>query len=689
MFFNIKQGQFSASKTETLNAVAKTMPPAYEEYGKSYYFDHVNTADKTERYKIDGFVATDTLVDIGNGLFQLEREIRYVGQWQRTVKFITEVVALFHPNRYLIPCVMYNGNEWGDGKEPKGLVKDGQPWVFSYDRTGIPSCSITETKEQFVALFASDADASSLESAVSVEKNPDGTFSQKIYYPVTEAPYTYARHNMFAPRRDNYITLKKGEVFRTRAYILVGKPKWENFAAANVEDAALEVFPFYKNPVMTVDDVWEKGINFARRLINECDGKKLIITGMKNDDDRMAIGYNVRHFEIGWCGQNILNCRLFICEYFRTKEKKLLDDAFEILDNWCEKQSDNGLVLAHYEWYNGGKKWKGGAYKEKQLCSTSTINTGWYPECCNMGWAIAEFARVYDLLKSNGIDKPRYLEFAVRAGEFFLEKYSDKHGFGKAWGFDGRCVDDSGTIGGFVMMGLWELYKVTKEEKWLECVKKAFAFYMKRDVDNFVCTAGAIDCECIDKETAYPLVQTGLALYELTKDEYYLTAAEKAAYYFFSWAYHYDALYDDDSDFTRYGYYTAGGTFVSVQHHAIDSWGSLLVCEFLRLAKYTGDERWEKRAYMMWCNAILCITQREGDVVNGLARPLGSQNEAFFNCVWAKYRPNSDQRGHFNDWLVSWVNAYRLYTINDLRTNGVNWERVGVHANGGYWPKKK
>ena len=69
---------------------------------------------------------------------------------------------------------------------------------------------------------------------------------------------------------------------------------------------------------------------------------------------------------------------------------------------------------------------------------------------------------------------------------------------------------------------------------------------------------------------------------------------------------------------------------------------------------------------MMWNQSLLGITAQEGDKVHGLARPLGSQNEGFFQTRWTKYRPDCEERGHFNDWLVCWVSAYRLTALDRL-----------------------
>ena len=212
-------------------------------------------------------------------------------------------------------------------------------------------------------------------------------------------------------------------------------------------------------------------------------------------------------------------------------------------------------------------------------------------------------------------------------------------------------------------MALIEVYKATGDEKYLDCAKRGMKLYAERDIDNFVCTAGAIDCACVDKETAYPFIRAGLELYEITNEKRYLEIAEKAAYYFQSWMYYYDAIYADDSEFTQMGYYTSGGTAVSTQHPAIDPWGAIAIPDYMKLAKLTGDDRWNKRARALWCNCILCITPAGGSIYQGHKRPEGLQSEAFFQTRWTRYRKNVEERGHLNDMYVGWPAAFRLDTI--------------------------
>ena len=107
-----------------------------------------------------------------------------------------KVKARFVAERYLIPCVNYNGNRWGKGCEPKGIERDGQPWVFSAQRTGIPACTISECADQALAVFAVDT-PKSLDSACSLEADSDGVLTHVIWYPAIERPLTYCRRDEY------------------------------------------------------------------------------------------------------------------------------------------------------------------------------------------------------------------------------------------------------------------------------------------------------------------------------------------------------------------------------------------------------------------------------------------------------------------------------------------------------------
>ncbi len=615
-------------------------------------------------FEASGIKVIQTQTAIDGELLKITRRVENASAETRTFKLIFALRTAFVPTKYLIPCVSYNGNEWGEGLEPKGMVAEsGDIWIHSYDRTSIPACTQTETADISVSLFVSAETTESLVSSCALRPLDGGRVEQRIYWPITEAPLSYTENDTYTDRYDTYITLGAGESFECAVYILVSKPEYENYGIVRTLDRALELFPFTRTRNRTCDELWRLGMEFSRSLLHDFKGVKLFSSGMRYAKDK---GFFVTtHHEIGWCGQNIMNARMHLLEYRRTGEQALLDGVLAVCDAWKEKQADNGLILSHYEWYTEGREWN---YippdPNKSWAKNVSYKTGWLPETCNTAWAACEMLKVWDLLREMGIDRPDYLKFATLILDFFCDHYMPEYAFGKGWFFDGKCAEPKGTIGAFVTMALCDGWRILKNERYLEFAKKSLELYMHRDIDNFICTAGAIDCTCVDKETAGPVIISALDLYEFTGDKKYIEWAIKASYYFASWMFVYDVHYGEEAEFTQYGYYTSGSTAVSVQHPALDQWGELMCCEWLRLADITGDERWRERARRVWFNATQLIADENTPEIHGKKRPAGSQNEAFYQTSWGHRADHA--RGHLNDWLVSWVNVFRLNVIDRL-----------------------
>lgn len=610
------------------NGCEITVPFLAEENGHTLCRDNKNEVTLTVKQKSET-------------LFYLHRTWKNLSSETRSVRIAQRIKPLFDVKKYLIPCVNVNGNEFGAGLEPKGLERDGQRWVFGYDRVSIPACTLTENKDVACALFASAEDAVSLESSCSIFKDENGDFVQELSHPVAELPLTYCDRDKYADGYETFFTMAPGETVTLGAYLSVSKPRWENYGICDVLDTALTLYG--DNSALstpTNKDLWDRSITFAKSLITDYNGKKGFIIGFLPDGNGGFAYRGDRCFELAWCGQNILFSRMLIEDYIRFGHKDSLDDALEILDtrvSLCTAKS--GLLAAQLRDYEN--------------LDAATADT------CNMGYGAYELIRTYQTLQKIGIDKPAYLDAARGFCEFFLEHYSDAYGFGKQWRLDGTCIDRGGSIGGFVIPAFIKLYEVTGEEKYLSLAKRSMQFYMERDLDKFVCTAGALDTCCVDKETSFPFVISGVLLYQITHDAQYLEYAKRAAYYFTSWMFHYDPVYGEDSEIHEYNVTVKGLTSVSAQHHHLDMYAGIIVPYLRTLADLTGDANWRIRADMMW----RAVTQYIGDgerVVHNVVRPTGSQNEALFHCRWGF---GHGRRGQLNDWLVAWPCAFRLSVL--------------------------
>lgn len=662
--------KFVLSKENTLDVFASTRPAVIVLDGEEKKAEIVKEGNDYVISEIEGLRFLDKYEFKSLNHIEVKRRITNLTESRIRFKNIFEINSGFKYTHYVFPGFNYNGNSYGGSNTPTGLTRDGMPWVFAYDREGIPSCTLSENDNHGLALFASDLNEESLRSACSMIANEDGTMLHRIFHPVQEMPYTYGGKNMMQDAYEEYMHLVPGGNIELTINIYVCIPKIKNYATACLMEECNRIFPFKKSPCLSQKRIWDLGISFFKFLTHEYKGvpmlrghladklfvmchaasmygKKMAIA-MEDPKNTCLSSFSSR-YEIGWADQGAMTARLIAIDGFENNKPENVEQGMKTLDAYVSTQKENGLLHPFYS-----------------ANFVEDVSKRQPPDACNMGWAMTELVRSYHLFKEHNIDKPEYLEFSRKLAEFAVNNYSEEVGFGKTWYIDGTPRTTDGGAGGFMIMGLTEVYKTIKDERYLNTAIKAMDFYYKRDLDNFVCTAGALDCLCTDKETAYPFVRASLDLYEITHDKMWLERAEKATTYFFSWMFWYDALYSKDSDFSKYGYYTTGGTLISAEHSALDPWGALLVYDLFKLYHYTNNDCYKTWAKMTWCNALLGITTEEGMSVHGNVRPLGSQNEGFFHARWTKYRPTCEDRGHFNENLQTWMGAWRLYTLASL-----------------------
>ena len=556
------------------------------------------------------------------------------------------VITNFVFSRYLIPGVSINGNHWGRGKEPKGLMQDCQPWIFDCRSTTIPACTVSENDQRFLALFASDKKTASLNVSCGMMETDDGKMIHFLHYPSAESPYTYIDRDEYGSSHEDRIVLQPDEEFHVSCYLADGIVRQCGYAAAQVEDIALDLLGHSQAPRFTPSEVIQLCASFAKRIqFTDEDRQALFSIGLSlNEKKQWQLNPGI---EFGWCGQNGLYALLFIRRGLQEKNYEFLPLGIKNLDTWVKATGRTGLIHTHLD------RW------QKDLSNTEDV--------CNLAFAIAIFTLAWRLLLDHGINKRQWLDTARGAASFLCTHFTEEAGFGKAWDVEtGEMEDRNGTIGAYMIPALCILYRETGQSEWLSMARRACRFYVKRDLDQFMCCAGALDTYCIDKETSSGLLIGALMLYDIDNADEWLTAAKKAGWYFCSWMFHYDIPYEKNTDFYKYGYHTLGGTSVSVQHWHIDPWGALVVPEIMKLYDLTGDAHWKKRANLLWQSAIQNITPEEGRSVHGVCRPRGSQNEGYLHCRWGKQAP-----GTFNDWLVAWPQAFIWRAALDTNwTNG-------------------
>lgn len=557
---------------------------------------------------------------------------------------VFETVVQGKTDFYMIPCVNYNGNEWGTGKEPKGTEKDGKPWIFSADRVGVPGCSVVENEEYCTGIFA-DNKGISKEASASLFKR-EGKLVQRIYFSHMEYPYTYLRKFDYGAPIVEYVLLKELEEKRFVCYFYRYKKTKEKyygykklFDFVNGEEYSEEFAPAY--PMYTVK-AWDE--SFFRSLTEKTEGGYLSNMGFLPEGEHRIGDKNCRwkyrnfsKYEIGWCGQNITAAEMYLRAYLEGENNDYKEKGIGILETWLKRIYPCGLIGCNYDVpFDGSER----------------------IDSCNEGWLLYKLIFCCNLLKQAGMSATKYENVAKNICRFFLKNYKDG-GFPQIMSANGDTLVEDGCAGVMLMLGFIEAYEYFNAEDYFLRAEKAFAFYYGTYLSKSVAAGGALDTYCIDKESAGPLLRVALKIYAITGERKYLDYAENIAYYLMTWCFYHDVTFDKESDCGALGLRTTGGTSVSVAHHHIDCWGLFYVPDFFRLYEKTGNKTYLKHARVLWSFTLQYISDGRLQL-HGMVRPKGAQNEAVIQCNW---HGADEKKGQLNDWLVAWVKSFQLDVI--------------------------
>lgn len=544
---------------------------------------------------------------------------------------------------WMIPSVSYNGNAWGKGGEPKGAKEDGEWRTVSYRRTPIPGAMYSEGTQYAVATW-SDAPAA-LQDGFSLSLQPEEAQTGHCYiWPEEEMPLTYAGRDRFAPGYRYARSLKKGQKVSLPVYIHVTPLKEGHGALRSFMDKAWELAPKPEVKVYSPEKLWELGIRYAKESLWAEEGAYkgfsigLLPTPEGNWKQRTGGKY-----EIGWCGQNASYAISLLQDYLKNGTKESLEKGMTTLDTWSRCGLPNGLFTVHFDNPDGSV------------------------DACNLGTAAVNFFEAYDMAKACGFERPEYEELAYRICDFVKADQQENGCYAKGWRPDGSCIYREGTIGCFLVPAMLEAYRRSGKEEYLQSAQKAYVHYLSELKELGFTTAGALDTWCIDKESSIALLRSALRFHRLTGEKQYVEDAVAVSYYLSTWLWHYDEVYPQEEDFSRYGYHTFGGTSVSVQHNHLDPYALYWVPEWVELSDLTGDPQWREKALAIWRNGNQLVSDGTLEL-NGLVRPAGSQNEAYFECQWGLQAAGAyNKEGQrINNWLVAWPGAFRLETLRRI-----------------------
>ena len=544
-----------------------------------------------------------------NAFYWRRKTDKPVTQMKMTMK------ANYLPTYFQIPALNYNGNGWGSGAQYSGYGVDGEPWVYAWHRTAIPACTYTESDKYAVALFGEE------KGGMSCSIYPEGeNIVQELIWPETETPKTLSKRAWHGAYHG---TMEPTDEFA--GIVMLMRAEKPREGVKTLLDFAWKFFYREVEMLHSPERVKQLDLLLFRQLwCKRHNGLTGFVDGLAWNDEANLIVQQKEIFEIGFIGQNGAKACALLDQYIEEGDEDARDKALGVLDDWDKYAFwPNGLMLVKLV--------------EKPERLDGAIN-GDIPidlDACNLGTAATYFFRAADLCKKAGIERPSYEKRAFGLCDFFVGAQQESGEFAKSYFMDGSIDLPHGSVGAFIVLPILDAYERTKDKKYLDSALRGLDFYINEFNKNGYTTAGAIDSNCIDKESGAPILRASLRVYEMTGEQKYLDAAVEMAYYLATWQYHYSIVFPEDSILRELKVDSYGSTAVSAAHNALDHYGVWWIPEYLKLAKLTGNDMWRQRARALWYNGIQLLS--DGTlVVKGRVRPAGSQDEAFRHTRWAR-----------------------------------------------------
>jgi len=561
---------------------------------------------------------------------------------------------------WLVPSVMHDKNEMGEGSFPRGGIEKG--WSFREDRIPIPSCSILHDGSHWQAVFTSP---SAKESEISSIKtySREGRPAFEIAVPYVEEPFTYTEKGI----------VMGGLTGKTAAFFKINKAPFEysrdffiafgqcqHVSEIYIKLTSLALDLFYVAAVDCLKTNWSTvaalKLHHLKYLLIDKAGITAIQQGRGNGLFQSFHDYAAGSF----LTRGMEGTVIFSRAAREPGNEEYREIAERIGDFFLAGSLPNGLHRDCYSLKDG--RWGGymGVGTPEELINGANTR-------CN-GEVMVNYLRLYKLLKEAGKQRDDFLDLAKRNAHFYIGhqlKGDEEGSFGRWWDADGRPLNTLGTNGAYIISLLVELEKITgKTDDIDEALKKAGRYYASL-VDNNRFYADTLDADCVDKEAGCALLRAFLDLYERSHDEFYLRYARLAAGFVLSWMFTYNTAFDAKSPAGKRNFKTLGMTTVSVAHHHLDFYGLFIAYDFLRLWEATKDEFWKKCGLIMIASCSQLISDRD-DLLGRGKDFIGWQPEQVNQTNWDYKLRFLGTKGRFHT-CVAWTVVLTLGSMLDIR----------------------
>jgi len=211
-----------------------------------------------------------------------------------------------------------------------------------------------------------------------------------------------------------------------------------------------------------------------------------------------------------------------------------------------------------------------------------------------MGDGMEAILDAYLLEKKKGILHENWLNYLVRSADWLLSKQEEDGSLYRSYFYDGtRCMDSKASTPCIVRF-LIQLYLTTGEEKYKAAAIKAGEWTYEHEYLGFEYRGGTCDqSDVMDKESGIYAMWAFLSLYDLLKEEKWLTAACAAADYVETFTF--VSYFPVDMPYPNHPfrrYHVTGTSNVTVGTGGGDIYMAACSYTYYRLYLLTGDDQY-------------------------------------------------------------------------------------------------
>jgi hypothetical protein len=333
-----------------------------------------------------------------------------------------------------------------------------------------------------------------------------------------------------------------------------------------------------------------KDVSSNNRLVNSLSFSECMKTLEKKFNEKNFVqqyGYYsvgmrenyLQDWQIGWTGGMISTLPLLFAGDKQTKENVIRNF------DWL---FPNGISPSGFYWDAGqnGTEWIGGDIRNQHTKNWHLIRKS--------GDAVWYIIKQFMLMEKIGIPvKQSWKEGNKRVCDAFVNLWDKYHQLGQFVDSQtGEIIVGGSSSGAIVPAALVLASQYYQNSKYLETAKQIATYYNENFTKKGISCGGPGDAlQNFDSESAYALVESYIALYEVTKENKWLKIAENAATQFATWVVSYNYQYKETTEFFKADIHTTGGVYANIQNkHSSPGICTGSGIGLLKLYRYTGNK---------------------------------------------------------------------------------------------------